>query len=56
MDTIAQIPEESLQSVLDTLANLGFIEDSTMLAEGPKEHSGLTDLRVPETGHVAEGT
>jgi hypothetical protein len=26
-----------------------------MLVEGPKVHSGLTDLRLTETGHVAEG-
>jgi adenylylsulfate kinase len=55
VDTIVQTPEESLRSVLDTLTNLGFLEDATMLVEGPKEHSGLTDLRVTETGHVAEG-
>jgi adenylylsulfate kinase len=55
VDTMVQTPEESLQSVLDTLANLGFIEDAAMLVEGPKRHSGLTDLRVTETGHVAEG-
>jgi adenylylsulfate kinase-like enzyme len=58
VDTMVQTPEESLQSVLDTLANLGylgFIEDAAMRVEGPKRHSGLTDLRVTETGHVAEG-
>jgi adenylylsulfate kinase len=55
VDTMVEEPEESLQHVLDKLAELGYIEDPTMLVEGLKEHSGLTDLRVTETGHVAEG-
>jgi len=55
LDTMNETPRESLQRVLDTLAKLGYIEDSTILVEGPKLHSGLTDLRVTETGHVAEG-
>jgi len=55
VDTMVEGPEESLQHVLDKLAELGYIEDPMMLVEGPKEHSGLTDLRVTETGHVAEG-
>jgi hypothetical protein len=25
------------------------------MVEGPKLHSGLTDLRVTDAGHVAEG-
>ncbi len=55
IDTMNETPRESLQHVLDTLANLGYIQDPTILVEGPKLHSGLTDLRVTETGHVAEG-
>jgi len=38
-----------------TLAELGYIDDPTPLVEGPKVHSGLTDLRVTDAGHVAEG-
>ncbi len=55
VDTMVEEPEESLQHVLDKLCDLGFIEDATMLVEGPKVHSGLTDLRVTDAGHVAEG-
>ena len=54
VDTMVQTPEESLQHVLDTLENLGYIEDATMLVEGERVHSGLTDLRVTESGHVAK--
>jgi adenylyl-sulfate kinase len=55
VDTVVQTPEESLQHVLDCLQRLGYIEDATRLAEGPKVHSGQTDLRLTDTGHVAEG-
>ncbi len=56
LDTMVEEPEDSLQKVLDKLADLGYIEDAAMLVEGPKVHSGLTDLRVTESGHVAEGS
>ena len=55
VDTMVQTPGESLQHVLDTLQELGHIGDATKLVEGPKAHSGLTDLRVTQAGHVAEG-
>ncbi|MBI4261714.1 MAG: adenylyl-sulfate kinase [Actinobacteria bacterium] len=55
VDTMTQTPLESLQTILDRLRDLGYLEDSRMLAEGPKVHSGMTDLRLTETGHVAEG-
>jgi adenylyl-sulfate kinase len=55
LDTMLETPEESLGKVLVTLASLGLIEDAMPLAEGPKVHSGLTDLRVTDAGHVAEG-
>jgi len=55
IDTMTQEPVESLQVILDGLAALGYLEDSAMLTEGPKVHSGLTDLRVTDSGHVAEG-
>jgi hypothetical protein len=38
---------------MDTLATLGHIEDAGLLVEGDRVHSGLTDLRVTESGHVA---
>jgi adenylyl-sulfate kinase len=55
LDTMVEEPDESLQHVLDKLVDLGYIEDATMLVEGPKVHSGLTDLRLTDSGHVAEG-
>ena len=55
LDTMVQEPVESLRSVLERLRELGYLEDSTILVEGERKHSGLTDLRVTETGHVAEG-
>jgi adenylylsulfate kinase len=55
VDTLVQTPEESLQAVLDKLKELGYIEDSTQMVEGPKVHSGLTDLRTTTAGTVAEG-
>jgi hypothetical protein len=39
---------------MDTLAALGHIEDATPRVEGDRVHSGLTDLRVTESGHVAK--
>jgi len=55
LDTMVEAPEQSLQNVLNRLWELGYIEDATMLVEGDRVHSGLTDLRTTETGHVAEG-
>ena len=55
VDTMVQEPVESLQAVLDKLAALGYIEDPSLKAEGTKQHSGLTDLRVDESGQVQEG-
>jgi adenylylsulfate kinase len=54
LDTESETPEESLRHVLDTLAKLGYIEDATVLVEGDRLHSGLTDLRVADTGHVVK--
>jgi adenylyl-sulfate kinase len=55
LDTMVETPQESLRNVLVTLADLGYIDDPTPLVEGGRVHSGLTDLRVTESGHVAEG-
>jgi adenylyl-sulfate kinase len=53
VDTMVETPEESLANVLRTLAALGYIDDPIPLVEGDRVHSGFTDLRVTETGHVA---
>jgi adenylyl-sulfate kinase len=55
VDTMVQEPIESLQAILDRLRDLGYIEDAVLMAQGPRAHSGLTDLRLTESGHVAEG-
>jgi adenylyl-sulfate kinase len=54
VDTLVETPEESLGKVLQTLASIGYITDAERLVEGDRLHSGLTDLRVTETGHVAK--
>jgi adenylyl-sulfate kinase len=55
LDTMVETPEQSLRNVLGKLADLGYVEDATPLVEGDRVHSGLTDLRVTDAGHVAEG-
>ena len=52
LDTMVESPEGSLQRTLTTLQELGYLEDDSVLVEGDRLHSGLTDLRVHETGHV----
>jgi adenylyl-sulfate kinase len=55
IDTMGEEPAQSMQHVLDVLAELGYIEDASARVEGDLVHSGLTDLRTTEKGHVAEG-
>jgi adenylylsulfate kinase len=55
IDTMDEEPAQSMQHVLDVLAELGYIEDAAARVEGDLVHSGLTDLRTTDTGHVAEG-
>jgi adenylylsulfate kinase len=54
VDTLVETPEESLSNVMAKLQELGYIEDATLLVEGDRFHSGLTDLRVTDVGHVAK--
>jgi adenylyl-sulfate kinase len=54
VDTLVETPEESLRRVMDTLHRLGYLEDATLLVEGERVHSGLTDLRITDSGHVAK--
>jgi adenylyl-sulfate kinase len=55
IDTMNEEPAQSVQHVLDVLAELGYIGDASARVEGDLVHSGLTDLRTTDTGHVAEG-
>jgi adenylyl-sulfate kinase len=54
LDTMTESPEESLQNMLTKLKELGRIQDDTVMVEGDRMHSGLTDLRVADTGHVVK--
>ena len=54
VDTIVETPEQSLRKVMDTLQRLGYLEDATPLVEGDRAHSGMTDLRVTDSGYVAK--
>jgi adenylylsulfate kinase len=55
LDTMVETPQESLGKVLATLVELGHIDDAEPRIEGDRVHSGLTDLRTTQSGHVAEG-
>ena len=54
VDTMTETPEESLQNVLRTLVKLGYLESDDVMVQGDRMHSGLTDLRVADTGHVVK--
>jgi len=54
LDTMTESPEESLQNMLTKLKELGRIQDDTVMVQGDRMHSGLTDLRVADTGHVVK--
>jgi adenylylsulfate kinase len=54
VDTMTETPEESLQNVLRTLVKLGYIDSDDVMVQGDRMHSGLTDLRVADTGHVVK--
>jgi adenylylsulfate kinase len=54
VDTMTESPEESLQNVLRTLVKLGYIDSDDVMVQGDRMHSGLTDLRVADTGHVVK--
>jgi adenylylsulfate kinase len=55
LDTMVETPEESLQRTLSRLKELGYVGDDSLLVEGERRHSGMTDLRLTETGDVAKG-
>ncbi|MEX1046740.1 MAG: adenylyl-sulfate kinase [Actinomycetota bacterium] len=54
LDTMVESPEDSLAKVLETLSKLGYLDDADVRIDGDRVHSGLTDLRLTETGHVAK--
>jgi adenylyl-sulfate kinase len=52
VNTLTQEPEESLRFVLGRLRELGYLDSDEVLASGDRLHSGMTDLRVADSGHV----
>jgi adenylylsulfate kinase len=54
VDTMNESPEESLQHVLTMLVKLGYLDSDEVMIQGDRMHSGLTDLRVHDTGHVVK--
>jgi adenylyl-sulfate kinase len=54
VDTMTESPEESLQNVLRTLVKLGYLESDDVMVQGDRIHSGFTDLRVADSGHVVK--
>ncbi len=54
LDTMVETPDESLQRTLTRLKDLGYLDEDTIVVVGRRLHSGLTDLRVHDTGHVVE--
>ena len=41
-------------TVLRTLVKLGYLDSDEVMVEGDRMHSGLTDLRVADSGHVVK--
>ncbi|MCI0633439.1 MAG: adenylyl-sulfate kinase [Actinobacteria bacterium] len=54
LDTMVESPRESLRRTLTKLKDLGYVEDDQELASADRLHSGMTDLRLHETGRVVE--
>ena len=54
VDTMTETPEESLQNVLTALVKLGYLDSDEVMVQCDRMHSGLTDLRVADTGHVVK--
>jgi adenylylsulfate kinase len=44
IDTMTQEPDQSLQQILDTLVDIGYIENGSRLIRSSQPQSGLTDL------------
>ena len=55
LDTMVESPEESLRRTLRRLKELGYLDDDALMVEGERKHSGMTDLRLTDTGDVARG-
>ena len=54
LNTLVETPEESLASTLSRLRELGYLESDEVMVSGDRVHSGMTDLRVHDSGHVVK--
>jgi adenylylsulfate kinase len=52
VDTMTQSPNDSLKLILETLEEMGYIDNSEPLVHSPQAHSGMTDLRLEADGKV----
>ncbi len=53
IDTMTQDPDESLQTILDGLVDMGYLTNGERLTHGSAHsHSGYTDLRLDADGKV----
>jgi adenylylsulfate kinase len=55
LHTLEESPDQSLQIVLDTLVELGRIDDAVRRVQDGQQHSGMTDLRIADDGTVRAG-
>jgi adenylylsulfate kinase len=55
LDTMTQSPIESLQQILNSLEEMGYIEHAERLVVGRREHSGYTDLAHGKSAALEDG-
>jgi adenylylsulfate kinase len=55
-DTMTQSPDESIQLILNELAEMGYIEGNDRMVHAPQPHSGYTDLRLDGSATQPERT
>ena len=54
VDTMVQAPDESLQLILDSLGEMGYIDDTSRMVHSPQAPSGYTDLRLDGSPRQAD--
>ena len=56
IDTMTQSPDESIQLILNELAEMGYIQGNDRMVHIPQPHSGYTDLRLDGSATQPEKT
>jgi adenylylsulfate kinase len=56
IDTMSQDPDESIQLILNELAEMGYIQGNDRMVHTPQAHSGYTDLRLDGSATQPERT